>query len=155
MGNGHGYRLGVDIGGTFTDLVFLGSAGEIRVKKVSSTPDDYARAIGEGVRAVFQEAGLRAEAITEVIHGTTVASNAMLERRGARTGLLTTAGFRDVLEVGRGRAPKLYDLDFEKPPALVPRYLRRVVTERIDRHGRVLRALDLEEAEREIRRLLG
>jgi N-methylhydantoinase A len=154
MSDHHGYRLGVDIGGTFTDLVFLGSGGEIRVKKVSSTPDNYARAIGEGIRAVFQEAALRAEQIADVIHGSTVASNAMLERRGARTGLLTTAGFRDVLEIGRGRAPRLYDLDFEKPPPLVPRYLRRVVAERIDRHGRVLRPLDLQGAEREIRRLL-
>jgi len=155
LGGPRVYRLGVDIGGTFTDLVFLGSVGgEIRIKKVSSTPDDYARAIGEGIRAVFHEAGIGGPQIVEVIHGTTVASNAMLERRGARTGLLTTAGFRDVLEIGRGRAPRLYDLDFEKPAPLVPRSLRRPVAERIDRHGRVLQPLDVEGARRELGRLL-
>ena len=148
------YRLGVDIGGTFTDLVFLGADGEIRTKKVSSTPDNYARAIGEGIREVFAEAGIHGDEIAEVIHGTTVASNAMLERRGALTGLLTTAGFRDVLEIGRGRAPRLYDLDFEKPLPLVPRFLRRPVVERIDRHGCILTPLDVDGARREIRRLL-
>jgi len=152
--NGRAYRLGVDIGGTFTDLVFLGADGDIRTKKVSSTPENYALAIGRGIREVFAEAGIRGDEITEVIHGTTVASNAMLERRGARTGLLTTAGFRDVLEIGRGRAPRLYDLDFEKPMPLVPRFLRRPVVERIDRHGRVLKPLDVDGGRREIRRLL-
>ncbi|MBI3966125.1 MAG: hydantoinase/oxoprolinase family protein, partial [Chloroflexi bacterium] len=148
-----GYRVGVDIGGTFTDVVFLGRDGEIRTKKVSSTPDNYARAIGEGIRAVFAEVGLGGAQIDEIIHGTTVASNAILEHRGAKTGLLTTEGFRDVLEIGRLRRPRLYDIDWEKPMPLVPRYLRREVVEGIDHRGTITRPIDLEGAARELRRL--
>jgi len=152
--NGSAYRLGVDIGGTFTDLVFLGIGGRIRIKKVSSTPENYARAIGQAVHEFFAEARSEDARIEEIVHGTTVASNAILEHRGARTGLLTTAGFRDVLEIGRGRAPRLYDLGFEKPSPLVPRYLRQVVEERINCHGTVLKPLDLRHAKDRIQRLL-
>jgi hypothetical protein len=101
-------RVGVDIGGTFTDVVAFAADGRVLTGKVASSPDDYARAIVEGFRQVLGEGGLDAGAVHEVIHGTTVASNAILEGRGARTGLVTTRGFRDVLEIRRLRMPRLY-----------------------------------------------
>jgi N-methylhydantoinase A len=148
------FRVGVDIGGTFTDLVFLDEDGRLHIKKVSSSVDDYARAIVEGVREVFQEAGLSGADVGEVLHGTTVASNAILELQGARTGLITTRGFRDVLEIRRLRMPRLYDLTWEKPPALVERYLRREVDERVNARGEVVKPLDPADVERALDRLL-
>ncbi|HVQ75484.1 MAG TPA: hydantoinase/oxoprolinase family protein, partial [Candidatus Binatia bacterium] len=147
-------RVGVDIGGTFTDIVFLDGDGRIHTKKVSSSVDDYARAIVDGLREVFEESGLTGAEVTEVLHGTTVASNAILEQRGARTGLITTAGFRDVLEIRRLRMPRLYDLTWEKPAPLVERYLRMTVDERISAAGTVLRPLDPAEVDRAIDRLV-
>jgi N-methylhydantoinase A len=147
-------RVGVDIGGTFTDIVFLDGDGRIHTKKVSSSVDDYARAIVDGLREVFEESGLTGAEVTEVLHGTTVASNAILEQRGARTGLITTAGFRDVLEIRRLRMPRLYDLTWEKPTPLVERYLRMTVDERISAAGTVLRPLDPAEVDRAIDRLV-
>src|SRR4029453_7957473 len=129
-------------GGTFTDIVLLDAGGTIHTKKVSSSVDDYARAIVEGLDEVFRETGLAGGDFAEVLHGTTVASNAILELKGARTGLITTKGFRDVLEIRRIRMPKLYDLAWEKPVTLVERYLRLEVDERLDVHGRVEKALD-------------
>lgn len=99
--------LGVDIGGTFTDIVFLGSEGRLFSKKVLSTPDDYSRAIEEGVDALLSEVGIKAEEIAEFAHGTTIATNAIIERRGVKVALVTTKGFRDVLETGRFRSPRL------------------------------------------------
>ncbi|MCA8930123.1 MAG: hydantoinase/oxoprolinase family protein, partial [Alphaproteobacteria bacterium] len=93
------YRVGVDIGGTFTDIVLWSGTGEVLVKKVSSSVGDYAQAIIDGLGQVFAEAGLDAAQIEQVRHGTTVASNAILERKGARTGLIGSKGFRDVLEI--------------------------------------------------------
>src|SRR5919197_1162226 len=145
--------VGVDIGGTFTDIVFLGADGRVITKKVSSSIDDYARAIVDGVREVFRETDLAGADVGEVIHGTTVASNAILEQKGARTGLITTHGFRDVLEIRRLRMPRLYDLTWEKPAPLVERYLRREVTERIDAHGAVQIPLDMAEVEQALERL--
>src|ERR1041385_2123679 len=136
------FRVGVDIGGTFTDIVLLDPDGRIHTKKVSSSVDDYARAIVEGLREVFAETGLGGADLAEVLHGTTVASNAILELRGGRTGLITTRGFRAVLEIRRLRMPRLYDLAWEKPPTLVERYLRHEVDERIDVRGGVQRSLD-------------
>src|SRR5262247_1109826 len=147
-------RVGVDIGGTFTDIVFLDDAGRIHTKKVSSSVDDYARAIVDGLREVFEETGLSGRDVVEVLHGTTVASNAILELRGARTGLITTRGFRDVLEIRRLRMPRLYDLTWEKPPTLVERRLRLEVDERIDVRGAVQRPLDDAEVERALDRRL-
>ncbi len=141
------YRIGVDIGGTFTDIVLLGSDGTIHTKKISSSVDNYARAIVDGLDEVFAETGLTGDAIEEIRHGTTVASNAILEHKGARTGLITTKGFRDVLEIRTLRMPRLYDLTWTKPAPLVERYLRQVVDERIDAHGKVQRALDPGDAE--------
>ncbi len=111
------YRVGVDIGGTFTDIVLLGSDGTIHTKKISSSADNYAHAIVEGLDEVFRETGLAGGAIEEMRHGTTVASNAILEHKGARVGLITTKGFRDILEIRTLRMPKLYDLAWTKPAA--------------------------------------
>jgi N-methylhydantoinase A len=148
------FRVGVDIGGTFTDIVFLDDDGRVHTKKVSSSVDDYARAIVEGVRELFRETGLAGDDVSEVLHGTTVASNAILELRGARTGLITTRGFRDVLEIRRLRMPRLYDIAWEKPAPLVERYLRREVGERIDARGEIRIALDPAEVERVLDGLL-
>jgi N-methylhydantoinase A len=148
------FRVAVDIGGTFTDIVFLDADGRLHIKKVSSSVDDYARAIVDGLREVFDETGLRGHDVVEVLHGTTVASNALLELRGARTGLITTRGFRDVLEIRRLRMPRLYDLTWEKPPTLVERRLRMEVSERIDARGAVQQPLDEGDVERAIDRLL-
>ncbi|MBI4183922.1 MAG: hydantoinase/oxoprolinase family protein [Proteobacteria bacterium] len=131
------FRVGVDIGGTFTDIVFLNAAGELHTKKVSSSVDDYARAIIEGLDEVMREHRLTPADVSEVLHATTVASNAILEHKGAKTGLITTKGFRDVLEIRRLRMPRLYDLAWEKPVPLVERYLRREVEERLDAKGNV------------------
>jgi N-methylhydantoinase A len=104
------YRVGVDVGGTFTDIVLLGADGSIHTKKVSSSVENYAQAIVEGLVEVFRETGLGGQAIDEIRHGTTVASNAILEHKGARTGLITTRGFRDVLEIRTLRMPRMYDM---------------------------------------------
>jgi N-methylhydantoinase A len=148
------FRVAVDIGGTFTDIVFLDAGGRLHVKKVSSSVEDYARAIVDGLREVFEETGLAGHDVLEVLHGTTVASNALLELRGARTGLITTRGFRDVLEIRRLRMPRLYDLTWEKPPTLVERRLRMEVDERIDVRGAVQRPLDDADVVRALDRLL-
>jgi len=148
------YRVGVDIGGTFTDIVFMDAGGRIHTKKISSSVDNYARSIADGLAELFSAHGLSGEDVAEIRHGTTVASNAILERKGARTGLITSKGFRDVLEIRTLRMPRLYDIAWSKPPALVERYLRRVVDERIDGRGNVERALDPRDAEAAVRALL-
>ena len=148
------YRAGVDIGGTFTDIVLLGSDGTLHTKKISSSVENYARAIVEGLGELFAEAGLQGNLIDEIRHGTTVASNAILEHKGARVGLITTRGFRDVLEIRTLRMPRLYDLSWTKPAPLVERYLRKVVDERIDAYGKIERALDAGEAETVVEALL-
>src|SRR2546427_7087673 len=148
------YRVGVDIGGTFTDIVLLGSDGTIHTKKISSSVENYAAAIVEGLAELFRETGLSGEAIEEIRHGTTVASNAILERKGARVGLVTTKGFRDVLEIRTLRMPRLYDIGWTKPEPLVERYLRKVVDERIDHRGGIERALDPADAERAVDALI-
>ena len=148
------FRVGVDIGGTFTDIVLLGSDGTIHTKKISSSVGNYAEAIVDGLLEVFAETGLSGGSIDEIRHGTTVASNAILEHKGARVGLITTKGFRDVLELRTLRMPRLYDMSWEKPPPLVERYLRRVVDERVDAHGGIERALDEKDAQAQVDALL-
>jgi N-methylhydantoinase A len=148
------YRVGVDVGGTFTDIVLLGSDGTIHTKKVSSSVENYAQAIVEGLLEVFGETGLDGQAIDEIRHGTTVASNAILEHKGARTGLITTKGFRDVLEIRTLRMPRMYDMGWTKPVPLVERRLRQVVDERVNAAGEVERALDRRDAERAVDALL-
>ena len=137
------YRLGVDIGGTFTDIVLLDENGVLRNKKILSSPDDYSRAIEEGVRELLNTTGVKAEEIVELAHGTTVATNAIIERKGVTVALITTAGFRDVLEIARFRAPRLYDVNFRKPDPLVERRLRFTVPERITASGEVNKPIDI------------
>ena len=137
-GRAAGLRVGVDIGGTFTDLVFLLPDGTLDRRKVPSTPDDYARAIVESVETYLEQAGAAAGTVAEVVHATTVATNAILERKGAKTALITTEGFRDVLELRRIRIPFSYDLSWEKPPPLVERALRFEIPERLDHEGEVV-----------------
>jgi len=137
-----GYRLGIDIGGTFTDVVLLGADGAMRTRKVLSTPDDYARAVIEGALGLLEEAGVAPGEVTGIVHATTVASNTVLEGQGARTALITTAGFRDVLEMRRLRIPVMYDLQYEKPAPLVPRRRRYEVAERTGPGGETWRELD-------------
>ena len=149
------FRAGVDIGGTFTDIVLLGDDGSRYTKKVSSTVDDYARAIVEGLAALLGEIGAEASGIVELLHGTTVASNAILEHKGARTGLITTKGFRDVLEIRNLRMPRLYDMSWTKPPPLVERRLRVEVDERVNALGGVDRPLDEASVERAVAFLAG
>ena len=147
-------RMGIDIGGTFTDIVLLTSDGEVWTHKTLSTPDDYSRAILDGVQALLRQTGVAAKDIREVLHGTTVATNAILEGKGAKTGLITTKGFRDVLEIRRMRSNRLYDIAWQKPQPLAPRAWRREVTERLDYRGEVLTPLDIDEAQREVQRLV-
>jgi N-methylhydantoinase A len=133
-----GSTAGVDVGGTFTDFL-LWEDGRLSIYKRPSTPRDPSR----GVLAGLDEAGWRPD---ELVHGSTVATNAVLERKGARTALITTRGFRDVLAIGRQTRPKLYDLEPRRPPPLVPARLRLEADERLDSAGRVLRALAPREA---------
>lgn len=130
-------RIGIDIGGTFTDFVAVGEDGSVRLVKLPSTPDDYGLAIEQGLRALLDEEGPDASSVTDIVHGTTVAANAILSGTWAKTGLITTEGFRDVLEIGRLRTPRLYDLAWEKPRPIVPRHLRVEVHERIRADGSV------------------
>jgi len=134
-------RLAVDIGGTFTDLV-LEHAGRRTTVKVLTTPDAPERAVLDGATRILRAAGLAAGDIAILIHGTTLATNAIIERKGARTALLTTEGFRDVLALGNESRYDQYDLNIVLPEPLVPRALRLPVPERLDNEGRVLRALD-------------
>ena len=136
------YRVGIDIGGTFTDIVLMSSSGDIFSFKTLTTPEDFGRGIAAGILRLLQMVGAKAAAIERVIHGTTVATNAILERKGARTALITTKGFRDVLEMRRLRIPEMYALNYAPPAPLVPRRLRLEVTERMGPDGRVRVPLD-------------
>ncbi len=149
-----GFRVGVDIGGTFTDIVFLGADGRMHTQKIPSSVENYARAITDGIGKVFQDEGLSAQDIDEIRHGTTVAANAILELKGAKTGLITTQGFRDILEIRNLRMPRLYDITWEKPVPLVERYLRIEVDERVNARGEITRPLDPSDAESAVDRLL-
>ncbi len=140
--NKHSYRIGVDIGGTFTDVVLIGDVGTIHTAKTVSTTDAYERGILETLKSLLQDADLEAAACTEVAHGTTVATNAIIERKGALTALVTTKGFRDVLELRRIRIPTQYDLTWEKPVPLVERHLRVEAVERMSHTGEVLTPLE-------------
>jgi N-methylhydantoinase A len=133
---------GVDIGGTFTDIIIVTEDGRIEIAKVLSTPANYNDAILNGLAAVLAPAGLAGSDLERVVHGTTVASNAVLEGTAAVPALVTTRGFRDVIEIGRLRLPKLYDVAWEKPAPLVPRRLRFEVAERIGADGTVVAVLD-------------
>ena len=147
-------RIGVDIGGTFTDLVWVDDAtGAVRVGKLLTTPKDPSQAVEQGVVSVLNDAGSSAADVRSLIHGTTLATNALIERKGARTGLLTTAGFRDAVEIGREGRYDMYDLFIDQPSPLVPRHLRLEVGERIMADGGVATPLDASSARAAIARL--
>jgi N-methylhydantoinase A len=136
-------RIGVDVGGTFTDFVLVDEArGRVLTGKRLTTPEDPGRAILDGIARLLDEAGSGIGEVRQVVHGTTLVTNTVIERKGAKIGLITTRGFRDSLEMGREMRYDLYDLALEKPEPLVPRPRRHAVTERLDAAGRVLRALD-------------
>ena len=143
-------RVGVDIGGTFTDVVALTEGGRAAVVKVASTPDDYGRGVLHGLAEARAELDLPAAGVAEIVHGFTVATNAILEGKGAAMALITTEGFRDVLEIARLRVPRLYDLAYCKPPPLVERRLRLEVRERVAARGRVVVPLDAGDVERAV-----
>jgi 5-oxoprolinase (ATP-hydrolysing) len=137
------YRLGFDIGGTFTDFVLLDTvSGTIRLHKCLTTPNDPAEGALTGIRAITAEAAIDIAEIGELLHGTTLVTNALIERRGAMMGLLTTKGFRDSLELGVEQRYDIYDLFLKFPDPLVPRRRRREIAERIAHDGSVITALD-------------
>jgi N-methylhydantoinase A len=147
-------RVGVDAGGTFTDVCLIDDAtGRIAVWKIASTPDDPSRGIARGVREGLAQGGTAAADIGYFGHGTTVATNALIQHHGAKTGLITTDGFRDLLEIGRQKRPELYDLQADKPPVLVPRDLRLEVPERVRHDGSVEVPLDEAAFRAAVRRL--
>ena len=137
------HRLGVDIGGTFTDATLIDEAtGDVRICKVSSTPDDPSRGFLEAVERILREAEVAPADVGYVVHGTTVATNAIIEGKLAPTGFITTDGFQDMLEIARQIRPSLYDIHFQKPKPLVPRYRCFGVPQRLDAHGDVVVPLD-------------
>jgi len=144
-------RVGVDTGGTFTDFVCR-AGGRTLVFKLPSTPDDPSRAIAEGLRRVAQETGVRPRDL-EVVHGTTVGTNALLERKGARAALVTTAGFEDVLVIGRQARARLYDLEWTRPAPLVSDELRFGVRERTGSDGSTVEGLSAEEVRALVRKV--
>jgi N-methylhydantoinase A len=154
MSNGT-YRLGCDIGGTFTDFVLVNDeTGEFQINKCLTTPADPSEAVEQGIRELLERKPGFMPHIREIIHGTTLVINAILERKGAKTGLITTMGFRDVLELGRELRYDAYDIFAEYPLPLVPRYLRHEVSERITSDGRVIKDLDVDEVRRVLSNLL-
>ena len=145
------FRIGVDVGGTFTDFVMSSTeGGATAFHKVPSTPDDPSRAIASGIAEILELNGVDPADVGYVGHGTTVATNMVIEGRGVPTGLLTTKGFRDVLAIGRQTRPSLYDWSVTKPEPLVERYRRVEVRERLDKNGLPLEAPDLEAVKEQV-----
>ncbi len=143
------WTIGVDVGGTFTDFFAVDEdAGTVHLAKRPSTPDDPGRAIQEGLLALSDQAGIDLGQVARFSHGTTVATNALIQRRGAKLALITTKGFRDLLEIGRQTRPHMYDLQKDFPPPLVPRERRLELNERIAADGSVYRPVDPEEVDR-------
>ncbi len=148
------YRIGIDVGGTFTDVTLLNAeTGEHYAYKLSSTPQDQSIAISEGSRETLELYHVPASAIDYFGHGTTVATNMIIERKGAKTALITTKGFRDILEIGRQTRPSLYNIFENKPDPLIERSLRLEVDERVRADGEILRAVDPEEVRVLLRKL--
>jgi N-methylhydantoinase A len=137
--------MAADVGGTFTDITCLSPTGVLGTRKVPSTPHDYAVAILRGITELAAELGIAHGDISEVLHASTIATNVILEGRGARTALITTRGFRDVLELRRIRVPRLYEPLYQKPAPLVPRRHRYEITERMGPRGEVVQPLAVDE----------
>src|SRR3984957_9333643 len=149
-----GWRVGVDSGGTFTDVcLFDDDTGRVEVWKVSSTPDDPSLGVASGIVEGMRQVGSEPPEIVYFGHGTTVATNALIQHRGAKTGLITTDGFRDLLEIGRQKRPDLYDMNVDKPMPLVTRDLRLEVSERLRHDGSVETPLDEAALRDAVRRL--
>ncbi|MEC7805891.1 MAG: hydantoinase/oxoprolinase family protein [Pseudomonadota bacterium] len=146
-------RVAADIGGTFTDIAAVTEDGDLLTWKLPSTPPNFADAVSKGIAALSREYSIELSDINEVLHGCTVATNAILEQKGAKTALITTRGFRDVLEIQRVRVPKLYDPLYEKPAPLVPRNLWFEIDERLDAYGNVIREPDRAQLNRVILKL--
>src|SRR6516225_3806153 len=145
------YRIGLDIGGTFTDFVLFDTrTSRLRIHKCLTTPKDPSLGALAGLEELCQIAGIRLADVGLLVHGTTLVTNAIIERDGARVGLLTTRGFRDSLEMGIEQRYDIYDLFLRYPEPLVPRDLRREVAERTSRDGQALVPLDLAEVRREV-----
>ncbi len=142
------YRIGIDVGGTFTDFTLLREAdGQVGFHKVASTPHDPSQAIEQGIADLLKMHAIAPDDVAHVGHGTTVATNLVIERRGALTGLITTRGFRDVIEIGRQTRPHLFDYSVVKPPPLARREHRHEIRERVSARGEVLVALDESDVE--------
>lgn len=140
------WRLGIDIGGTFTDLAMVEEqTGRIEIAKVPTTPDDFGKGVIQGIGTGLQENALEPASVTLLSHATTIVTNVLLEKKGARAGLIATRGFRDILELRRSSRPDLYDLFQDAPSVLIPRRYRFEITERIDAQGRVIVPLDDDE----------
>lgn len=149
------YRLGCDIGGTFTDFVLVNDAtGEFQINKCLTTPGDPSDAVEQGIREMLERTPGFMPKIDEIIHGTTLVINAIIERKGAKTGLITTKGFRDVLELGREIRYDAYDIFSEYPLPLVPRSLRLEVSERITSNGLVIKSLEADDVQKVLSELL-
>src|SRR5512147_2108616 len=136
------YRVGIDIGGTFTDMLLVGADGTAVIGKTLTTPGDPSLAVENALRPALENGAVDARERGTLIHGTTLVTNALIERKGALTALLTTAGFRDAVEIGREHRYELYDLNLDLPKPLVPRHLRFDVPERVAADGSVLKPLD-------------
>lgn len=145
--------VGADVGGTFTDLIAVGADGVLHVAKVPSTPDDPGRAVLQGIKHLCADLGYASSQVALLLHGTTVATNAVLQRRGAKTALLTTRGFRDVLEIGRQSRPRLFDFDARRSEPLIPRSRRVEVLERMEASGAISTPLEAESLDQAIRAL--
>src|SRR5262250_1590742 len=136
------YRVAIDIGGTFTDMLLVGENGSAVIGKTLTTPADPSLAVESALRPELEKGTVKRGEHGTLIHGTTLVTNALIERKGAPTALFSTAGFRDALEIGREHRYELYDLNLELPKPLVPRHLRFDIPERTAADGSVLRALD-------------
>jgi N-methylhydantoinase A len=149
------FRIGIDIGGTFTDIFLTDALGTLRaIAKTPTTPADPSEGVEIGLHQICHETGISPGDVSQIVHGTTLVTNALIERKGALTGMLTTRGFRDVIAMGREHRYDLYDLKLELPEPLVPRWLRLEVPERVAADGRILEPLDVEEARRQVACLL-
>lgn len=142
MTNPHAGRIAVDIGGTFTDLTATMADGRVVVSKVPTTPEDHAM----GVLRAISRTGIELSSVELILHGSTVAINTLIEEKGVATGLLTTDGFRDVYEIGRSNRPDAYNVFFQRPKPLIPRHLRKEVSERVTAAGSIKKSLDREHA---------
>src|SRR5918993_5528767 len=145
------YRVGIDIGGTFTDMLLVGEEGTAVIAKTLTTPGDPSLAVENALLPVLLSGSIKAHERGTLIHGTTLVTNALIERKGAPTALLATSGFRDAVEIGREHRYELYDLNLDLPKPLVPRHLRFDVPERMAADGSILQELD----EAFVRQLVG